>query len=305
MPRDSNGNVSPPPGTIVAPGDVILPSQHNPVVTEYAYLLSQSLSRDGQGGMRAVLSMNGNRISGVGTPINPTDALRLSDSQSIFDAGISSADVKATWLDADIVLQSDSADGNKVKKVTWSNTKSQLRGQGFVDRNVGNSFSVRQRFDGGHAANFIGTSNVGLGNFQVTNVPGSSCAAIAFNRGPFAAYFGIDFDNKLKIGGWSMGNNAYAIYHEGNPPPTWNPSMGVYRGVDPFNTVFPIGTVLLVSGPTDIQGAWNRNQEATVRLVDGSAKTYGTYNVTGFPCAGTWTQRGFDGNYHFIFQRIA
>lgn len=77
MPRDVNGNVTPPPGTIVNSGDSILPSQHNPVVTDYAAMLEQSLSRDGQGGMRAPLNMSGFKITNVGTATLPSDAVSL------------------------------------------------------------------------------------------------------------------------------------------------------------------------------------------------------------------------------------
>lgn len=83
MPRDVNGNVTPPPGTIVNSGDSILPSQHNPVVTDYAAMLEQSLSRDGQGGMRAPLNMNGFKISNVGTATNPNDAVSMSQAASL------------------------------------------------------------------------------------------------------------------------------------------------------------------------------------------------------------------------------
>lgn len=82
MPRDVNGNVTPPPGTIVNSGDAILPSQHNPVVTDYAAMLEQSLSRDGQGGMRAPLNMSGFKITNVGTATNPNDAVSMSQAAS-------------------------------------------------------------------------------------------------------------------------------------------------------------------------------------------------------------------------------
>ena len=37
--------------------------------------------------------------------------------------------------------------------------------------------------------------------------------------GDYACYFGLDGGtNKLSVGGWSMGANSYAIYHEGNNP---------------------------------------------------------------------------------------
>jgi hypothetical protein len=48
---------------------------------------------------------------------------------------------------------------------------------------------------------------------------GTNGAFIALHRsGIYAAYFGLDTDNKLKVGGWSMGNNAYEIWHAGNTP---------------------------------------------------------------------------------------
>ena len=83
MPRDQNGNVVPPSGTIVNLGDDILPSQHNPVVTDYAAMIEQSLSRDGQGGMRAPLSMNNFRITNVGTATVPTDAVSMAQATSL------------------------------------------------------------------------------------------------------------------------------------------------------------------------------------------------------------------------------
>lgn len=46
-------------------------------------------------------------------------------------------------------------------------------------------------------------------------------AVIQFLRtGKFAAFFGIDVDNKWKVGGYSMGPNAYELWHQGN----FNPS---------------------------------------------------------------------------------
>lgn len=87
MPRDTNGNVSPPSGTVVNTGDTILPSQHNPVVIEYADLLTQSLSRDGQGGMRAPLQMNGFRIVNVGDGSDPNDVATVSQAQGVMPVG--------------------------------------------------------------------------------------------------------------------------------------------------------------------------------------------------------------------------
>ncbi|MBX0328676.1 pyocin knob domain-containing S74 family peptidase [Oscillochloris sp. ZM17-4] len=42
-------------------------------------------------------------------------------------------------------------------------------------------------------------------------------AFIAFHRpGTYAAYLGLDTDNKFKVGGWSMGAVAYELWHDGN-----------------------------------------------------------------------------------------
>lgn len=102
MPRDSQGNTNPLPGTIVATGDTILPSQHNPMVNDVYTMMTQSLSRDGQGGMRAPLAMNGFRIINVGNATQPTDAVSLGQFQNgtpvgaVIDYAGSSA--PATWM---------------------------------------------------------------------------------------------------------------------------------------------------------------------------------------------------------------
>lgn len=102
MPRDTNGNTQPLPGTIVSTGDTILPSQHNPMVNDVYGMISQSLSRDGQGGMRSTLDMSGFRVINVGPATASTDAINLSQFQtgtpvgSVVDFAGSTA--PATWL---------------------------------------------------------------------------------------------------------------------------------------------------------------------------------------------------------------
>ncbi|AHB81257.1 putative tail collar protein [Brucella phage S708] len=82
MPRDSNGNTNPLQGTIVQTGDTILPSQHNPALVDLYAMMTQSLSRDGQGGMRANLAMNGFQVTGLGNATQPGNAVPLSQFQS-------------------------------------------------------------------------------------------------------------------------------------------------------------------------------------------------------------------------------
>lgn len=82
MPRDTNGNTQPLPGTIVSTGDTILPSQHNPMVNDVYAMITQSLSRDGQGGMRAILDMSGFKVINVGTANLDSDAVSLGQSKA-------------------------------------------------------------------------------------------------------------------------------------------------------------------------------------------------------------------------------
>lgn len=74
IPRGLDGSYSLPPSTLVNSGDTILPSQHNPFVTDVAAALSGSLSRDGLGGMRATLNMGGFRVANMLDPATGQDA---------------------------------------------------------------------------------------------------------------------------------------------------------------------------------------------------------------------------------------
>lgn len=102
MPRDSHGNTNPLPGTIVATGDTILPSQHNPALVDLYAMMTQSLSRDGQGGMRSALNMNGFTVNNLGPASLPNDAVSLSQFQNGMPLGavVDFAGVTApnTWM---------------------------------------------------------------------------------------------------------------------------------------------------------------------------------------------------------------
>lgn len=74
MPRDSSGNHSLPPGTIVSTGDTVLPSQHNPAMQDISQSLTGSLPRNGSGNMLANLPMNNNRIVNMADGVDPKDA---------------------------------------------------------------------------------------------------------------------------------------------------------------------------------------------------------------------------------------
>lgn len=87
MPRDANGNTQPIGGSIVTRGDTILPSQHNPPLIDLYAMMTQSLSRDGQGGMRANLNMNGFRVTNAQNGTLPTDLATVGQVSAMLPVG--------------------------------------------------------------------------------------------------------------------------------------------------------------------------------------------------------------------------
>ena len=77
MPRSADGGYSLPPGTLVASGDTLLPSQHNPAMQDIAAALGNSLDRNGAGGMRAPLEMGSNRVRNMGDGVADADAATM------------------------------------------------------------------------------------------------------------------------------------------------------------------------------------------------------------------------------------
>lgn len=113
MPRDSNGNTQPLGGTIVSTGDPILPSQHNPALVDLYEMMSQSLSRDGQGGMRANLNMNGYRIINVATSSASGDLATNGSVNSTVDTKVNAAVANKVTGDFVSVVGLDSNDPAK------------------------------------------------------------------------------------------------------------------------------------------------------------------------------------------------
>ncbi len=69
------------------------------------------------------------------------------------------------------------------------------------------------------ASQVMATATGGLGAIEARSQGTSGTAGAAFmsfhRPSAFAAYFGLDTDNKWKVGGWSMGANSYEIFHQG------------------------------------------------------------------------------------------
>lgn len=75
MPRDSNGIMTLPTSTWVQTGDTVLPVQHNPPFRDIESALTNSLDRDGRTVMTGNLQMGGNKVTGLGDPSLPGDAM--------------------------------------------------------------------------------------------------------------------------------------------------------------------------------------------------------------------------------------
>lgn len=100
------------------------------------------------------------------------------------------------------------------KDLTKSQVQAMINGSGL------NSDTV----DGKHNTDFlarysgsgitIAANGGSIGNdIQAT---GGGAAGLAFHRpSAYAVNFGLDTDNQLKIGGWTMGNVAHRIWHDG------------------------------------------------------------------------------------------
>lgn len=83
--------------------------------------------------------------------------------------------------------------------------------------NLAQTYTARKVHSAGVTGNGgMATATGSLGEVEVDG-NGTGAAMMTFHRpGAFAAYFGIDTDSKWKVGGWSMGANAYEIVHLGN-----------------------------------------------------------------------------------------
>jgi hypothetical protein len=87
LPRNSSGTCSPPGGTTAVPGTVIQSTPYNNAISDLYSILTDSLSRTGQGGMQSDLDMGGNQITALAAPIAGTDAVNKDYADSIAAVG--------------------------------------------------------------------------------------------------------------------------------------------------------------------------------------------------------------------------
>lgn len=79
----------------------------------------------------------------------------------------------------------------------------------------------------------IANASIVTGAMQVLGTA-AGAAMMSFQRlGQFGAYFGLDTDNQLKLGGWSWGANAFRIWHDGNDGAGSGLDADLLRGAAP------------------------------------------------------------------------
>lgn len=119
----------------------------------------------------------------------------------------------------------NSTDAQLRDRATHTGTQAISTVSGLQDALNAKANSASPTFDGvvvlnmGPGSQGISDASGAVATLQVTAPSGTSGAFMSFHKpGAFATHFGIDTDNKLKIGGWSLGATAYSIYHEGYKP---------------------------------------------------------------------------------------
>lgn len=118
----------------------------------------------------------------------------------------------------------------------------------------------------------------------------STAAAISFVRqNAYGVYFGLDTDNRLKVGGWSMGNVAYALFHEGNFNPASKADSGHRHNFDTINSLME----WLSDRPTRAEFPSSAGENGWQKFPSGLILQWGTYRPSGPWSEGTGPTLGF------------
>lgn len=114
---------------------------------------------------------------------------------------------------------------------------------------------------------------------------GGGAAAISFHRpGSYAINFGLETDNQLRVGGWSMGQGAtYRIWHEGNLQPITKHGVGAYIVIGSYGSGTVPGVDVTYSG-----GAGTILSGYVINNGGGGAHIGGSWVIRGVLPGGGW-----------------
>lgn len=149
----------------------------------------------------------------------------------------------------------NSTDAQLRDRATHTGTQAISSVSGLQDALNAKANSASPTFDGdvvlnmGPGSQGISDASGTVATLQVKAPSGTSGAFMSFHRpGVFAAHFGIDTDNKLKIGGWSLGATAYSIYHEGYKPTKTDVGLGNVDNTSDANKPISTATQAALDG---------------------------------------------------------
>lgn len=205
MPDNSVGVYTLPPSYKVTNGDATDENQHNPPFEDLAQAMSNRLHRDGRTSWTGNQNANGNKITGLASGSSDGDALTVGQARGSSE--------KTNPADNDRFLIADSAASWAFKRLTWANLKAALASTFMTISGATQTITGYKKFSSSLTGINQATSS---GTMLEVFSNETQAAGIAFHRsGVYAAYFGLDTDNQLKFGGWSLGANAYEVWHHG------------------------------------------------------------------------------------------
>ena len=211
--------------------------RHDQEDNNFASGMSNTITKDGQTQPTANLPMGGKRHTNAQNPVDPQDYATKNYVDTADTAGLALKADKASptftgkvtlptgvagtppmnWPNA-TAAPSAPANGDIWPDSASAGLKHRLAGITYTYGRLEatQTWTAQQIHSGVTGNSGMATATSGLGEIMMQG-NGTGAAMATFHRpGAFAAYFGIDTDNKWKVGGWSMGAAAYEIVHMGN-----------------------------------------------------------------------------------------
>jgi len=278
----------------------IVASRHDSEDDNFAAGLSQCITKDGQTQPTADIPMNGKKLINLAAPSTGTDA---ANKTYVDTADNLKAPIASPTFTGKVTLPTGAAAGAGLRlPVVTANPTTPVAGDVWPDLTTGawkyrltastltfaaaelaqtwtaqQTFSAGVNVNGGQvsitttAGQAIGVSGGPAANTSailINSFAGAGNASfLSFNRnGAFAANFGIDTDNTLKWGGWSLGANAYKLLTE-------NLATGTFVGAFTWS-----GQQTFSLGPIVPTAALNTNttQAASTAFVQAAKPILGT-----------------------------
>lgn len=165
----------------------------------------------------------------------------------------------------------------------WSGTQNSIGYFAFFNNNVSNAP--------------IASPSGAIGGLEAL-ARGTGAAFMSFHRpGIYAVHFGLDTDNQLKVGGWSMGAVAHVIWHAGNSAQVqagtatghiaswnqttsrWESSTEIFRGFPAFYAI---------NAQAGAQAGWALRENSLLRFSWYWDPTTGTSSIARYNDSGNF-----------------